>query len=71
MGEILLEVARTFESISFTHVFQELNQESNGLSKEGQQLGVKIIPFKEVKEGDYGSWMELYDLSPHTKPTEA
>ena len=38
VGDLLQEVARLFEEISFTHVFQELNQEDDRLSKEGQDL---------------------------------
>jgi len=38
VGDLLQEVARLFEEICFTRVFQELNQEADRLSKEGQDL---------------------------------
>jgi hypothetical protein len=51
VGDLLLEVAGHLDHISFSHVFRELNQEADRLSKERQHLNDGSIFFKEVNDG--------------------
>lgn len=52
LGNLLLEIAGSFEHISFAHVYRELNQDDDKLSKEGQHLPKGHIYWKEVNAGD-------------------
>jgi hypothetical protein len=51
MGDLLLEVAKSFEKFSFSHVFRGLNQKLDRLSKEGQSLDMGSLCANDVLDG--------------------
>jgi hypothetical protein len=51
LGQKLHSTARSFEELNFTHIFMELNIETDTLSKEELQLPTNVLVWKEFMEG--------------------
>lgn len=51
LGEQLKVIASTFDFLSYTHIFRELNQDADKLSKEGLQIEVGCWVIEEINQG--------------------
>jgi hypothetical protein len=47
VGELINEICTSFDFISFTHVYGELNQEADYLSKKGKHLAEGVLEMVE------------------------
>lgn len=51
VGDLLKLVCSSFDFIAFIHIYRELDQEADYLSKEGQQLAEGVLVLDEFQKG--------------------
>jgi len=59
LGDVLFDVVGSFEIISFSLVFRELNQEADELLKESQHIPKGHISWEEIKDGISNFYMTI------------